>query len=153
VPEEQLLMNPLRKIHTSPTRERGHLNGERTPDNFRNEPLTDFSRDEAGRAMRAALEEVGRQLGRTYPLVINGRPVSPPTTIDSVNPSHCRQVVGRCGRATVEHATQALAAAGAAFPAWRDTDPAERAGYLFRAADVVRRRRFEFAAWEVYECG
>jgi RHH-type proline utilization regulon transcriptional repressor/proline dehydrogenase/delta 1-pyrroline-5-carboxylate dehydrogenase len=153
VPEEQLLMNPLRKIHVSPTRERGNLNGERTPENFRNEPLADFSREESGRAMRAALEEVGRQLGRTYPLVINGRPVSTPTTIDSVNPSHCRQVVGRCGRATVENATQALATAQNAFPGWRDTDPADRAGYLFRAADVVRRRRFELAAWEVYECG
>jgi RHH-type proline utilization regulon transcriptional repressor/proline dehydrogenase/delta 1-pyrroline-5-carboxylate dehydrogenase len=155
VPEEQLLMNPLRKIHVSPTRQRGAeaRNGERTSENFRNEPLTDFSREEAGRAMRSALEEVNRQLGRTYPLVINGRPVSTPTTIDSVNPSHCRQVVGHCGRATVEHATQALAAAQSAFPAWRDTEPAERAGYLFRAADVVRRRRFELAAWEVYECG
>jgi RHH-type proline utilization regulon transcriptional repressor/proline dehydrogenase/delta 1-pyrroline-5-carboxylate dehydrogenase len=155
VPEEQLLMNPLQKIHTSPKRQRGDesRNGERTPENFRNEPLTDFSREDARRAMQAALEEVGNQLGRTYPLVINGQAVTTPATIDSVNPSHCRQVVGRCGRATVENAAQALAAAGAAFPAWRDTEPAERIAYFFRAADVLRRRRFELAAWEVYECG
>src|SRR5262249_24936641 len=78
---------------------------------------------------------------------------STPTTIDSVNPSHSRQVVGRCGRATVENATQALAADQAAFPGWRGTEPADRAAYLFRAAAVVRRRRFELTAWEVYECG
>src|SRR5205823_3745460 len=73
--------------------------------------------------------------------------------LDSVNPSHVRQVVGRCGRATVAQAERAVAAAKAAFPAWRDTDPAKRADYLFRAADVMRRRRFELSAWEVYECG
>src|SRR5262249_3561086 len=31
--------------------------------------------------------------------------------------------------------------------------PRDRAQYFFRAADVMRRRRFELAAWQVYECG
>jgi RHH-type proline utilization regulon transcriptional repressor/proline dehydrogenase/delta 1-pyrroline-5-carboxylate dehydrogenase len=69
-----------------------------------------------------------------------------------VNPSHFRQIVGRCGRATADHARRAVAAAKAAFPAWRDTEPAERAAYLRRAAEVLRRRRFELAAWQVHEC-
>src|SRR5207245_5183094 len=73
--------------------------------------------------------------------------------IESVNPSHFEQIVGRCGRGTAAHAEQAIAAARTAFPGWRDTQPRERAEYLFRAAAVVRRRRFELAAWEVYECG
>ncbi len=47
----------------------------------------------------------------------------------------------------------AIEAARAAFPGWRDRDPADRSDYLFRTADVMRRRRFELAAWEVYECG
>jgi RHH-type proline utilization regulon transcriptional repressor/proline dehydrogenase/delta 1-pyrroline-5-carboxylate dehydrogenase len=79
--------------------------------------------------------------------------VSTAATLDSLNPSHAQEVVGRAGRATVEDARAAVAAARAAFPAWRDTDPQERAQLLFRAADVLRRRRFELSAWEVYECG
>jgi RHH-type proline utilization regulon transcriptional repressor/proline dehydrogenase/delta 1-pyrroline-5-carboxylate dehydrogenase len=61
-------------------------------------------------------------------------------------------MVGRFGRATPEHANQAVAAALRAFPAWRDTPVERRAQYLLDAANVLRRRRFELAAWEVYEC-
>src|SRR5262249_29245166 len=80
------------------------------------------------------------------------QPVSTSATIDSVNPSHKSQVVGRCGRATPEHARRAVADAVAAFPAWRDTDPARRAQYLLDAANAMRRRRYELAAWQVFEC-
>ncbi|MHB1423401.1 MAG: L-glutamate gamma-semialdehyde dehydrogenase [Gemmataceae bacterium] len=120
---------------------------------FRVEPLTDFSRAEARRAMDDALAQVAPQLGRTYPPIINGRAVATAATFDSLNPSHSKQLVGRCGRSSVEQANEAVAVAGTAFPAWRDTEPAKRADYLFRAAEVMRRRRFELAAWQVYECG
>ena len=154
VPEEQLLMKPLDRAT------RRQPNGQaRGPEDraelsaFRNEPLTDFSREDARQAMRAALEEVAAQLGRRYPLIINHEPVQTAAAIDSLNPSHFRQVVGRCARASASQAGQAVAAARAAFPGWRDTPPRERARYLFRAAQVMRRRRFELAAWHVYECG
>jgi RHH-type proline utilization regulon transcriptional repressor/proline dehydrogenase/delta 1-pyrroline-5-carboxylate dehydrogenase len=123
------------------------------PPPFRVEPLTDFSRAEARRAMDAALAQVAGQLGRTYAPVVNGRDIPTAATFDSVNPSHSKQIVGRCGRATTEQAREAIAAAKAAFAAWRDTEAAERAGFLFAAAKVMRRRRFELAAWQVYECG
>src|SRR5207237_987164 len=61
--------------------------------------------------------------------------------------------VGRAAAARVSDANAAVEAANSAFPAWRDTEPRERAGVLFRAADVMRRRRFELAAWEVFETG
>jgi RHH-type proline utilization regulon transcriptional repressor/proline dehydrogenase/delta 1-pyrroline-5-carboxylate dehydrogenase len=122
------------------------------PRPFQNESLADFSREDARGAMRRALEEVGVQLGRTYPLVINNRPVPTDETIDSLNPSHKRQVVGRIARARTPQAEAALAAAEAAFSGWRDRDPRERAAYFDRAADVLRRRRYELAAWQVYEC-
>src|SRR5262249_45436296 len=64
-----------------------------------------------------------------------------------------RQIVGRCGRAAPVHAQQAVEAAHRVYPTWRETPASKRADYLFRAADVMRRRRFELAAWEVYECG
>jgi RHH-type proline utilization regulon transcriptional repressor/proline dehydrogenase/delta 1-pyrroline-5-carboxylate dehydrogenase len=117
------------------------------------EPLTDFSRAEARQAMQDGLALVAPQLGQTFPPVINGQTVPTTATFESLNPSHSRQVVGRCGRASPEQARQAVEAAAAAFPAWRDTDVSRRADYLFAAARVMRRRRFELAAWQVYECG
>jgi RHH-type proline utilization regulon transcriptional repressor/proline dehydrogenase/delta 1-pyrroline-5-carboxylate dehydrogenase len=151
VPEEQLLMNPLQKRSGN-----GSLFSSRSQngaDTFRNEPLADFSRADARQAMQAALADVQTRLGQTYAPVIGNAPVSTAAMLESVNPSHNRQIVGRCGRATVEDAGRALAAAHAAFPAWRDTDTKDRAALLFRSAEVLRRRRFELAAWEVLECG
>ncbi len=123
------------------------------PSPFRVEPLTDFSRAEARREMDAALAEVASQLGRTYWPIISGKSVPTATTFPSVDPSLKSRIVGVCGRANVEQANEAVAVAKAAFPAWRDTEAASRAEYLFRAAEAMRRRRFELAAWQVYECG
>ena len=151
-------MNPLSANRGTKVEERDGrgrageaLLGDRTP--LAIEPLTDFSREEARRALRGAVEQVARQFGQVYPPVIGNEAVSTPATFDSLNPSHKRQVVGRCGRATPEQAAQAVAAAAEAFPAWRDTDPERRADFLFEAARVMKRRRFELAAWQVHECG
>ena len=154
VPEEKLLMNPL-KIRSQESGVRSQLerDGQAGLLAFRNEPVTDFSREEARQAMQAALDRVKGELGGTCLPVINGQTVQTAEMVDSLDPSHFRRVVGRWGKATADHARQALDAATAAFPAWRDTEPAERAGYLLRTAEVLRRRRFELAAWEVYECG
>jgi len=160
VPEEQLLMNPNRKsgVRGQESGVRGQesgvaANGQVTSDTLQNEPLTDFSREDARRMMQSALDQVKTQLGRSYPLVIGGQEVEAGGTLDSLNPSHRRLVVGHCGKATPSQAEQAVAAARSAFPGWRDTPGKDRADFLFRAAQVMQRRRFELAAWEVYECG
>src|SRR5262249_7502356 len=67
------------------------------------------------------------------------------------NPSHLRQVLGQVGKATPEQASLAVAAARDAFAGWRDTEPSTRANYLFRTAEILRRRRFEIVAWQGYE--
>ncbi len=148
VPEEQLLMNP-RAQGSGIGGQGSELNG----DKFRNEPLGDFSKEETRRAMQKALDDVRGQLGRSYPPIINHQPISTERTFDSLNPSHCKQIVGRCGSASTAQTEQAVSAAKAAFPAWRDLGPHKRADYFFRAADIMRRRRYELAAWQVYECG
>lgn len=146
VPEEKLLMNPA-------LLERPLAADEAIADDaFHNEPLTDFSQESGRAAMAAALADVKKQLGREYPSVIDGQAQAAGSWVESLNPSHQREIVGRCQRSSVEQAAQAIAAASAAFPAWRDTPAERRAAYLDAAADVLRRRRFELAAWQVYEC-
>src|SRR5262245_10907052 len=156
VSEEVLLMNPqhMSVVRGSLSSKDGQPsdNGQRTTDLFKNDPLTDFSREENRQAMLTALAAVRGQFDRTYPLVIGGQQIWTPT-IDSLDPSNVKQIVGKCGAATPAHAEAAIRAAKDAFPAWRDTEPGPRAEFLFRAADVLRRRRFELSAWQVYECG
>ena len=48
--------------------------------------------------------------------MIAGQDVVTAEFVESLNPSHKREVVGRFGKATAQHAQQAIAAAKAAFP-------------------------------------
>jgi 1-pyrroline-5-carboxylate dehydrogenase len=118
---------------------------------FRNEPLTDFSKEENAQAMRAAIEKVKAQLGDEYPLVIGGERIKTGSTIESVNPAARTQVVGRFHKATKELAERAVEAAYEAFQSWRNVPSAERAQLLVQVAGMMRTRKHEFSAWMIYE--
>jgi 1-pyrroline-5-carboxylate dehydrogenase len=118
---------------------------------FRNEPLTDFSRPENAQAMRAAIEKVRGELGREYPLVIGGERLRSGRTFDSINPARKTETVGRFQRATEEQARRAVEVAHEAFRSWRWTSPEERAELLFRVAAKMRERKHELSAWMMYE--
>ncbi|QDT52865.1 1-pyrroline-5-carboxylate dehydrogenase [Caulifigura coniformis] len=123
------------------------------PTIFFNEPLADFSQDEQLEAMQEALQLVEDSLGEEYPLLINGKLIETRAKLTSRNPSHKKQVVGTSGSATKDHAVQAVEAAKRAFKSWSRMDPSLRAEYLEVIASEMRGRRYELAAWEVYECG
>lgn len=154
VPEERLLMNPTEIPIAAPVRSSQReetLNQSSWPRPFINEPLSDFTRAQVRGAMQKAIESVGGELGRAYPLVIGGQRIETERTIESINPSHLTQVVGRTARASARQAEDAVAAAQRAFPSWRDAGAVTRAELLLKAAKLLRQRRFELAAWEVYE--
>jgi 1-pyrroline-5-carboxylate dehydrogenase len=121
------------------------------PAEFRNEPFTDFSKEENAQAMRDAIEKVRGQLGREYPLVIGGERIATGNTLDSYNPANRTQLVGRFNKATKELANQAVEKAYEAFQTWKDTPAADRAALLFRAAAIMRERKHELSAWMIYE--
>ncbi|MHC4222370.1 MAG: L-glutamate gamma-semialdehyde dehydrogenase [Planctomycetota bacterium] len=120
---------------------------------FRNEPLTDFSLDENRREMAQAIASVAEQLGQSYPMLIGGKEVRLQQTFDSVNPGNPAEVVGVFPSATAEHADRAVEAAAASFESWKRMPASERADVLFKAADGMRRRKFEFSAWMCFEAG
>src|SRR6266496_4405674 len=118
---------------------------------FVNEPLTDFTKEENARKMRAAIEKVRGQLGREYDLIIGGRRVKTTDKIKSLNPAKPSQIVGIHQKAGKEHVEPAIRAALAAFESWSQTSFEERASLLFRVGDLLRERKFEFGAWMVFE--
>jgi 1-pyrroline-5-carboxylate dehydrogenase len=120
---------------------------------FRNEPFVDFAAESNRRLMAAAVEYVQTQLGRHYPLVLGGKRVQTKETIQSLNPAQPDEIVGVVSKADVTLADQAIAEAEKAFASWRRFTPAARARVLFRAAAALRRRKFEFSAWLVFEAG
>ncbi len=120
---------------------------------FDNEPMVDFTKAEQRAEFPRQIALVRKQLGRSYPLYINGRELSTSDTVASLNPANPLEVVGVVCQAGAKEVGDAIAAAAAAFPAWRDSDPELRAGYLLKAAAGARRRIFELAAWQVLEIG
>lgn len=120
---------------------------------FRNHPLTDFSKEENRKKMQSALDEVKSQFDRTYSLYIDGKEVETGDMLKSYNPCQKEQVVGTFHKAGENEIEIAIAAAQKAFESWRFEDPAKRADYLFRAAEVMRRWQMELNAWMVYETG
>jgi 1-pyrroline-5-carboxylate dehydrogenase len=120
---------------------------------FRNEPFLDFRREENAHKMRQALERVRTQLGREYDLIIGGRRLKAGNKFESINPSRPSQVVGVFQKAGVEEVPLAMEAALRAFESWRKTPVEERAQLLLRVAKTIRERKFEWAAWMVFEVG
>jgi len=118
---------------------------------FTSEPFTDFSKDENARQMRAAIEKVRGQLGREYDLIIGGKRIKTQDKIKSLNPAKPSQVVGLHQKAGKEHVEPAMQAALRAFEQWKNTSVEARASLLFRVGDMLRERKFEFAAWMVFE--
>jgi len=112
---------------------------------FRNEPPIDFSRRENRRRFAGALEQVRAQFK-------NSRKRGSGPWLESLNPATL-EVVGRVPLASPDEAEQAIERAAQFFPAWRATPALERAKLLAKAAALMRERRWELAAWEVFEVG
>ncbi|HYR96818.1 MAG TPA: proline dehydrogenase family protein, partial [Candidatus Binatus sp.] len=121
------------------------------PGPFANEPHAELRRPAVRERLVAAVS--GARLGFEAPVLIEGRPVATGDSIVSVDPGDVTTVVCRSGRAGPAEAVRAIEAAGRAWPAWRATPWRERAAVLIRAAAIMRRRRAELAALELFEAG
>jgi RHH-type transcriptional regulator, proline utilization regulon repressor / proline dehydrogenase / delta 1-pyrroline-5-carboxylate dehydrogenase len=122
-------------------------------DTCQNAPLVNFVHHENQAKMGAVLVRVRGELGKEYPLVIDGEKVRTGKTIASINPSAPNQVVGHVAEAGIPEAERAVEAARAAARKWSRTPFEQRARLLERAAELMGQRRFELAALEVFEVG
>lgn len=118
---------------------------------YKNEPYSDFTQGNPTRAYRAALQQVRQQLGRDYPLIINGEAVETGEWLESRNPSNLGEVVGRTAMGKGEHIERAMDAAWRAFESWSRVPMEHRARTLVKLAAIMRRRKFELSAWMTLE--
>lgn len=121
---------------------------------FKNEPLSDFQGNPGQfKRMKQAVEEVGKELGLEYDLVMGGQRVKTPDKLCSFNPSQKDQVVGAFSKANAELAERAVRAADQAFNTWAHTPAEARAELLIATGKILRERKHYYAAWMVYEVG
>lgn len=127
-----------------------------TPHPFKNEIPVTFARPEDAenaQAMREAIAKVRGELGREYQLAIGGKRERTSDKIWSINPAHPSEVIGIHQKADRGHVEPTMQAALGAFESWKNTPAEERAGLVFRVAEILRKRKFEFNAWLVLEAG
>jgi acyl-CoA reductase-like NAD-dependent aldehyde dehydrogenase len=91
---------------------------------------------------------------QTYGNYIGGRwqPARSGATFESTDPA-TGEVLGVCARSGIEDVADAVAAAKEAFPRWRKVPAPRRAEILFRAAEILVRRKEELARLMTQEMG
>src|SRR5438093_3221217 len=120
---------------------------------FVNVPHTDFALASARDRMQEALSVVKRRLGRRIDLALAAQAGNVRPALISRNPARPEEVVGIVTAAGPEDVDDAVVRAQASGHSWLATPAKERIMILQRAADLLRDRRYEVAALEIYEAG
>ncbi|MDZ4677504.1 MAG: L-glutamate gamma-semialdehyde dehydrogenase [Oligoflexia bacterium] len=120
---------------------------------FENEPPTDFNLATNRTAMADALIKVKKKLGQSYPLVIGKKHIKTARELTSENPADPDMIIGKTSQATATEADLAIEAARAASGAWAQKPLAERVKIFEKVAQIMRDRKFELMALEVFEVG
>ena len=152
---KRLLRNPLEVLeeNTPLPEPQGAASEDSDKGTFHNEPLRDWSLAEHRECFGETLKSTRRTFPRKVLLAIGGKAVETGKEIRSINPNAPDEVVGIVAAAGKAEAEQAIQAAKAAFPAWRDTDYRTRSEFLFQSAARTRKLRYELAALQVFEVG
>lgn len=120
---------------------------------FKNEPFTDFSKPANIELQKSALKAVKKKLGKTYEIIIDGKKIKTEKTFSSINPSDVSEVIAKFYKGTKALAEIAVESAYKTFQKWQYTPAEQRAGYLFKGAEIMKRRRFEINAYMILEAG
>lgn len=120
---------------------------------YKTEPLGDFTNKEVIKKYEEGLKIVEGYLGKTYPLIINGEFVETGNLYNSVNPAKHSELIGKIHQASIKNAEDAMNAALSAFESWRKVKAEVRADVLFKAAGILRKRKYEFSALMTKEAG
>jgi 1-pyrroline-5-carboxylate dehydrogenase len=99
------------------------------------------------------VENMQGEMGGNLPMYINGQWVSTEETFTKISPIDTSLIVGHFSKGTAEHINQAVAAAKAAFPGWRDTPWQDRVAILRNVADTISDNLFEIGAVLSIEVG
>lgn len=120
---------------------------------FENLAVKDFSKPEDRKAMEEAIEKVKAEMGKEHPIVIGSEDIFLAEKLKSYNPSHKNEVLGVFQKADIDTAEKAMQSALKTFETWKFVPAKERAQYLFKAAEIMRKRRMELNAVMILEVG
>jgi 1-pyrroline-5-carboxylate dehydrogenase len=120
---------------------------------FKNEQYIDWSKLSNRKKQETAIAKLRSELGKEYPIVIGGERIYTQGKFNSYNPSKSTEVVGVFQKGDSPIANKAMDVAVAKFEDWKNVPSKKRADYLFKAAKLMRKKRFELNAAEIIEVG
>jgi 1-pyrroline-5-carboxylate dehydrogenase len=120
---------------------------------FKNEVFLDFTDPIIEKKQKKALLSVRANFGKEYPNFINGKAVKTTAKTISLNPANTDETIGIFQKSGKDDAETAMQAAQKAFETWKFVPVKKRAEFLFKAANIIRKRRLEINAWMISEVG
>lgn len=120
---------------------------------YAHEPFTDFKEAKHKTAFQESLAFVNTQLGKHYPLVINGEKIETDRKIVSINPANKEEVIGYASTANQELAEKAMQSALQAFESWKNKDRSIARISFLKSRAILRGRKHEFSSYLVKEAG
>ncbi len=96
---------------------------------------------------------VSAQLGRAYPMLINGEARMAIEEAPKRTPINTEVILGHAQVGSAQDARDAIAAAKAAFPAWSGLPWRRRVAMLRKVAALINKRLFELSAWLSLDVG
>ena len=120
---------------------------------FRNEQFIDWSKSTNRKKQEEALARARQELGREYPIIIGAEQIRSVQKFNSLNPSKPTEVIGVFQKGDAGIANKAIEMAAGRFEEWKKVPPVKRAEYLFKAARLMKKKRFDLNAAEILEVG
>lgn len=99
------------------------------------------------------VEQVRKNLGKTFPMIMGGKEVRASETFDDISPSNLSLVVARFQKGSREDAKKAIAEAKRAFASWSQTPYQNRVKIYRKAGDIASEEKFRLAAEMSFENG
>ena len=120
---------------------------------FKNEPYINWAQGDSRKQQEKEVAKIEAEAGKEYPNIIGAERVYADGKFNSLNPSSPSHIVGVFQQGTSEDAVRALDVAWKVFESWQYVPAEKRANLLFKAAKIMRKRRFEMNAAMIIEVG
>lgn len=118
---------------------------------FENEPFLDFAVESDRVKLQKAVEQF--KFEQKVAPILNGELQNSGEVFSRLNPSNLNQVVCHVNMATTQQAERAVNNAHQYWSEWKKIPAQTRALYLDKVADLMRAKKFELIATQVYEVG
>ncbi len=109
--------------------------------------------EEFHKSFDGTVAKLKKNLGKEYPMFINGQDVFANEKYDDHSPINTDWVLAKMQKGNATHAQQAIAAARAAFPGWSHTPWQQRVKIVRKAASIIEKRILELGAAMSLEVG